>query len=69
MHFIDQKMYEYWSRQKFEGYMSAKDFYVKSAEDAQNFTYYYYIGKHMVSWISTFRFYLEFPLYGDHVFY
>ena len=49
MHFIDQKMYEYWSRQKFEGYMSAKDFYVKSAEDAQNFTYYYYIGKHMVS--------------------
>lgn len=47
VHFIDQKMNEYWSSQRFEGFMSAKDFYVKSAEEAKNFTYYYYLGKHM----------------------
>ena len=34
VHFIDQKMNDYWSNQRFEGYISAKDFYVKSAEEA-----------------------------------
>ena len=34
-------MHEYWSSSKFEGYMSAKDFYVKSAEGLKLEALYY----------------------------
>ena len=50
VHFVDQKM-NVMSPDNFNsgGYFSAKEFYVKSIEEAAQFSYKYYMGRQMVS--------------------